>query len=39
MNKNCILYLLRSSTEDIEMFNKSISLVEKNLISFTQNTD
>jgi alpha 1,2-mannosyltransferase len=37
--KNCILYLVRSSQEDLNDFNKSISLVEKNLIPKTNNVD
>jgi hypothetical protein len=36
---NCIIYLVRSSDEDVEMFNKSLSLLEKNLFQFTSNTD
>jgi hypothetical protein len=37
--KNCIVYLLRSSVEDINMINKSLSLLENNLIRFTNNCD
>lgn len=36
---NCILYLVRSSEKDLDDLNKSLELVEKNLISFTNNTD
>lgn len=32
-NKNCILYLIRSSDEDLEMLNKSLELLQKNLLS------
>jgi alpha 1,2-mannosyltransferase len=37
--KNCITYLLRSSKEDIEMLNKSLFLLEKNLLHRTKNYD
>ena len=37
--KNCILYLVRSSQDDLNDFNKSISLVEENLIPKTNNVD
>lgn len=31
--KNCILYLVRSSKEDLEFLNQSLNLLEKNLLS------
>jgi len=37
--KNCIVYLLRSSQEDIDMINKSLSLLETNLLNYTKNYD
>lgn len=37
--KNCIVYLLNSKKEDVENFNKSISLVRKNLLPNTKNCD
>ena len=37
--KNCITYLLRSSHDDIDMLNKSLSLLERNLLSKTNNCD
>jgi len=37
--KNCIIYLLRSSQEDIDMLNKSLGLLELNLLQFTRNCD
>ena len=36
---NCIIYLVRSSEKDVEEFNKSLSLLEKNLLAFTKYTD
>jgi hypothetical protein len=36
---NCIVYLVRSSAEDVEMFNRSLDLLEKNLLAFTKDTD
>lgn len=36
---NCIVYLVRSSEEDVEMFNKSLDLLEKNVLAFTKDTD
>ena len=36
---NCILYLVRSSDEDLNNFNKSLDLVEKNLTPHTSNVD
>jgi len=36
---NCILYLVRSSDKDLIDFNKSLELLEKNLIPFTKNVD
>jgi len=37
--KNCVTYLLRSSQDDIDMINKSLSLLKKNLLSKTNNCD
>ena len=37
--KNCITYLLRSSSDDINMINRSLSLLEINLLSKTKNYD
>ena len=37
--KNCIVYLLRSSIDDINMINKSLSLLENNLMCFTNSFD
>lgn len=37
--KNCVLYLLRSSQEDIAMLNKSLALLSENLLRFTTNYD
>lgn len=36
---NCILYLARSSKEDLNDFNKSLSLLETNLIPFIKEVD
>ena len=36
---NCILYLVRSSDDDLIDFNKSLELVEKNLVPFTNDVD
>ena len=36
---NCIIYLVRSSDQDVDDFNKSLYLLEKNLLAFTTNTD
>lgn len=36
---NCIIYLVRSSEKDVENFNKSLFLVEKNLVPSTKNFD
>ena len=36
---NCILYLVRSSEKDLEDFNKSLELIEKNVIPFTKDVD
>ena len=36
---NCILYLVRSLDQDVEDFNKSLKLLEENLIPYTNNTD
>lgn len=38
-NMNCILYLVRSSDKDVEDFNKSLELLEKNLLKYTTSTD
>ena len=35
MKKNCVVYLLRSTEKDIDMLNRSLNLLEKNLLSFT----
>jgi len=39
MNKDCVVYLLRSSQDDIEMLNKSLNLLDNNLLRFTKNCD
>ena len=39
MKKDCVAYLLRSSQDDIDMLNKSLSLLENNLLKFTKNYD
>jgi len=36
---NCILYLVRSSDQDVEDFNKSLALLEQNLLPYTNSTD
>jgi alpha 1,2-mannosyltransferase len=36
---NCIVYLVRSSEEDVENFNKSLSLVEDNVVPATKDFD
>lgn len=36
---NCILYLVRSSEKDVEDFNKSLELLEKNLLKYSSGTD
>lgn len=36
---NCIVYLVRSSEKDVENFNKSLSLVEENIIPTTKDFD
>jgi alpha 1,2-mannosyltransferase len=36
---NCIVYLVRSSEQDVENFNRSLSLVESNLKPNTKNFD
>lgn len=36
---NCILYLVRSSDQDLEDFNKSLKLIEQNLLPYTNSTD
>ena len=38
-NKNCIVYLVRSTKEDIEGLNKSLELISKNLLPFTKKVD
>lgn len=35
MSKNCIIYLVRSSQDDVEMLNKSFDLLYKNLLRHT----
>lgn len=37
--RNCIIYLVRSSNQDVEDFNKSLKLLENNLLSQAKNTD
>ena len=37
--KNCITYLVRASDKDIEEFNQSLALIEKNLLPFCENVD
>ena len=37
--RNCIIYLVRSSNQDVEDFNKSLKLLEINLLSQTKNVD
>ena len=37
--RNCIIYLVRSSNQDVEDFNKSLKLLETNLLSQTKNVD
>ena len=37
--KNCVLYLLRSLPDDITMINKSLSLLDINLLKYTKNCD
>lgn len=37
--KNCITYLVRASDKDIEEFNQSLLLIEKNLIPFCKDID
>ena len=32
---NCIIYLVRSSEKDVEEFNKSLRLLEENLLKYT----
>ena len=32
---NCIIYLVRSSEKDVEEFNKSLALLEENLLKYT----
>lgn len=36
---NCIVYLVRSSEEDVENFNRSLSLVEENVVPTTGDFD
>ena len=36
---NCILYLVRSSEDDLKDFNKSLALLEENLLPFTGEVD
>ena len=36
---NCIIYLVRTSDKDLEQFNESLELLEKNLLKYTDSTD
>jgi hypothetical protein len=36
---NCVVYLVRSSEQDVNDFNRSLNLLENNLIRFTQDVD
>ena len=36
---NCIIYLVRTSDKDVEQFNESLELLEKNLLNYTDSTD
>lgn len=36
---DCVVYLVRSSNQDVEDFNKSLNLLENNLIKFTKDVD
>ena len=36
---NCIIYLVRTSDKDVEQFNESLELLEKNLLKYTDSTD
>lgn len=38
-NKNCIVYLVRSTKDDIDGLNKSLELVSKNVLPFSENFD
>ena len=35
---NCIIYLVRTSDKDLEQFNESLELLEKNLLKYTDST-
>lgn len=37
--RNCIVYLVRTSEEDLENLNRSLSLMDAHLLSKTKNTD
>jgi len=37
--KNCIIYLVRTSNKDLEMLNKSLSLIDQNLLPYTKTDD
>jgi alpha 1,2-mannosyltransferase len=37
--KNCIIYLVRTSEKDLEDLNKSLELLDKNLLAFTPTVD
>jgi len=37
--KNCITYLVRASDQDIDHFNRSLDLIEKNLLPFCRDVD
>lgn len=39
MKKNCIVYLVRTSEEDLENLNKSLSLVKENVLPNNPNVD
>lgn len=39
MKKNCVVYLVRTSDEDVILLNKSLSLIDENLLETTNNTD
>ena len=38
-NKSCIVYLVRSTKEDIDGLNKSLDLVSKNILPYTKDLD
>ncbi len=39
MKKNCIIYLVRTSEKDLEMLNKSLQLVDENVLTSSENVD